>query len=47
MYLFGKVTMYPDFDRLARDMILFFMHKHFPDPLNLITPLVNIELTTS
>jgi hypothetical protein len=46
-YLFGKVTMYPDFDRLARDMILFFMHKHFPDPEDLITPLVNIELSTS
>lgn len=46
-YLFGKVTMYPDFDRLGRDMILFFMHKYFPDPENLITPVIPLELTTS
>ena len=46
-YLFGKVTMYPDFDRLGRDMILFFMHKYFPDPENLITPVKPLELTTS
>lgn len=46
-YLFGKVTMYPDFDRLARDMILFFMHKYFPDPENLISPVKQLELMTS
>lgn len=46
-YLFGKVTMYPDFDRLARDMILFFMHKYFPDDENLIVPVEPLELTTS
>lgn len=38
-YLFGKVTMYPTYDRLARDMILYFLHKHFPDPDQLITPM--------
>ncbi len=46
-YLFGKVTMYPDFDRLARDIILFFMHKYFPDNESLITPIVPLELATS
>lgn len=46
-YLFGKVTMYPDFDNLGRDMILFFMHKYFPDQDGLITPLIPLELTTS
>ena len=46
-YLFGKVTMYPDFDRLARDMILFFMHKYFPDNEHLITSVVPVDLTTS
>ncbi len=46
-YLFGKVTMYPDFDRLARDIILFFMHKYFPDNESLITPIVPMELATS
>ena len=37
-YLFGKVTMYPDFDVYARDLILYFMGKYFPDPDNLIRP---------
>ncbi len=37
-YLFGKVTMYPSFDAVCRDHILGFMHKHFPDPDNLVTP---------
>jgi hypothetical protein len=37
-YLFGKVTMYLDFDRFARDLILFFMQKYFPDPDKLIYP---------
>lgn len=46
-YLFGKVTMYPDFDRLGRDMILFFMHKYFPDDEGLITPVKALKLTTS
>ena len=46
-YLFGKVTMYPDFDRLARDMILFFMHKYFPDQENLIVPVEPLKLLTS
>lgn len=38
-YLFGKVTMYPSYNRECRDMILGFMHKHFPDPDNLVTPI--------
>ncbi len=37
-YLFGKVTMYPQYNRECRDMILGFMHKHFPDPDSLVTP---------
>jgi hypothetical protein len=37
-YLFGKVTMYLDFNVLARDMILFFMNKYFPDPEKLVFP---------
>ena len=46
-YLFGKVTMFPNFDRLARDMILFFMQKYFPDKENLINPVIPLELSTS
>ena len=38
-YLFGKVTMYPSYSRPCRDMILYFLHKHFPDPDALVTPI--------
>lgn len=31
-YLFGKFTMYPSYDRLSRDMIIYFLNKHFHDP---------------
>ncbi len=37
-YLFGKVTMYPDFDRMSRDALLHFMHYYFPDPDRLVVP---------
>lgn len=37
-YLFGKVTMYPHFNRNARNMILYFLKKHFDDPDNLVIP---------
>lgn len=37
-YFFGKVTMYPNYDRLGRDMILYFLNKHFGDKDSLITP---------
>lgn len=45
-YLFGKVTMYPSYDRTARDMILFFLRKHFADPDELIIPLKPLEIET-
>ena len=38
-YLFGKVTMYPQYNHECRDMILGFMHKHFTDPDSLVTPI--------
>jgi hypothetical protein len=38
-YMFGKVTMYPHYNQTARDMILYFMRKHFRDRENLVTPL--------
>lgn len=37
-YLFGKVTMYPGYNRECRNMILYFMQKHFADPDNLVRP---------
>lgn len=38
-YLFGKVTMYPHFQREARNMILAFMGHYFPDKEGLATPI--------
>ena len=35
-YLFGKVTMYPHFNQKARDMILYFLRRHFSDPEDLV-----------
>lgn len=43
-YLFGKVTMYPSYDRVARDMILYFLQKHFGDPEKLIIPMKPLEI---
>lgn len=38
-HLFGKVTMYPEYGSHARDLILGFIHKHFPDPDRLVEPI--------
>lgn len=38
-YLFGKVTMYPTYDAHCRNLLLYFMHKHFPDSEELIRPI--------
>ncbi len=43
-YLFGKMTMYPGYSRKCRDLILYFLHKHFPDPEKLITPITPLQL---
>jgi hypothetical protein len=37
-YFFGKVTMYPSYDRESRDFLLHFMHHYFPDNEKLMTP---------
>ncbi|MEI6119233.1 MAG: GNAT family N-acetyltransferase [bacterium] len=37
-YFFGKVTMYKTYNRQARNMILYYMEKHFPDTHTLVTP---------
>lgn len=42
-YLFGKVTMYPAFGRENLDLVLGFLHKYFPDPDSLATPIHPIE----
>ncbi|MDR0973320.1 MAG: GNAT family N-acetyltransferase [Prevotellaceae bacterium] len=38
-YFFGKVTMYPCFPTQGRDMILYFLKKHFADKEDLLHPL--------
>ena len=38
MYYFGKMTVYPDYDKAALDLIQHFLWKHFPDPDELIRP---------
>ncbi len=38
-YLFGKVTMYPEYGREGLDTLLFFLNKHFPDPDRLVVPI--------
>ena len=43
-YYFGKVTMYPQLERTARDMILYFIQKHFPDEDNLVTVRPELDL---
>lgn len=37
-YFFGKVTMYPEFGAEARNMILYFLNRQFPDPEKLVFP---------
>lgn len=43
-YYFGKVTMYPQLERTSRDMILYFIQKHFPDPDGLVTVRPELDL---
>ncbi len=45
-FFFGKVTMYPDFNRKARDMILYFLKKYFMDAEDLVTPIKPIQAET-
>ena len=43
-YYFGKVTMYPQLERTSRDMILYFIQKHFPDQEQLVTVRPELDL---
>lgn len=45
-YFFGKMTMYPSFNREARDMILYFLGKHFNDPDRLVYATDPLQLDT-
>ncbi len=45
-YFFGKMTMYPSYNRFGRDMILYFLTKHFNDKDKLITPMQPLLIET-
>ena len=45
-YFFGKFTMYPSYIRRGRDMILYFLHKHFADKEDLIVPMKPLKIET-
>lgn len=45
-YFYGKMTMYPSYIRRGRDMILYFLKKHFDDKENLIIPIKPLKIET-
>jgi hypothetical protein len=45
-YYFGKITMYPHMNRKAKDMILYFYQKHFPDKDGLVWPIEPMKIET-
>ena len=46
-YFFGKMTMYQSFTRKARDLILYFIEKHFPDKEGLVVSNFPIKLDSN
>lgn len=46
-YFFGKVTMYPTYEREARDFLLQFLNAYFPDAENLLKPYHPLKLAKS
>ena len=45
-YFFGKMTMYPEYNREARDLIQHFLFKHFEDKEKLVTPIEPLKIET-
>ena len=43
-YFFGKVTMYGSYDKQARNMLLYFLRKYFPDRDHLVEAIHPIDL---
>lgn len=43
-YFFGKVTMYGHYNVEARNMLMYFLHKHFPERDKLLEPIHPLEL---
>ena len=45
-YFFGKMTMYPEYNREARDLIQYFLFKHFEDKEQLVVPMEPLVIET-
>ena len=45
-YFFGKMTMYPEYNRQARDLIQYFLFKHFEDTDKLVVPMDPLVIET-
>lgn len=43
-FFFGKVTMYTDYNKEARDILLSFMNYYFPDKENLVSPILPLPI---
>ncbi|MDR2361945.1 MAG: GNAT family N-acetyltransferase [Prevotellaceae bacterium] len=43
-YFFGKVTMYLSYNQEARNMLLYFLHKHFEDKDKLVRPYKSLNI---
>ncbi|MCB9245700.1 MAG: GNAT family N-acetyltransferase [Flavobacteriales bacterium] len=43
-HYFGKVTMYPSYDQMARDAVLLFMRHYFGDPDQLVQPIHPLQI---
>ena len=44
LYFFGKITMYPQMNRRAKDLVLYFYQKHFPDKDGLVWPAEPLQI---
>lgn len=44
-YFFGKVTMYGHYDREARNILIYFLQRYFPDRDALLEPLYPVEMS--
>lgn len=46
-YFYGKVTMFADYNREARNLILYFLEMHFPDEEQLVVPIEPLPITVN
>ena len=45
-HFFGKVTMYAEYHSEARDALLYFLHRFFPDKEKLVTPIYPLKINS-